>query len=58
MSPLTCQIAEKKTQTSAQVLICKYDTVQIHKNGVHITYEQPKPYMWNTNRKCKYQNNL
>jgi hypothetical protein len=26
-----------------------YDTVKTHKNGVYIIYEQPKPYIWNTN---------
>jgi len=28
MNPLTYQIAANNTQTSTQVLICKYDTVQ------------------------------
>ena len=45
MNPLTCQITEKNTQTSTQMLKCKYDTVQTHKNGVHITYVQPKSHI-------------
>jgi len=58
MNPLTCQIAEKNTQTSTQVLICKYDTVQNTQERSAHHLRIAKPYILNTNHKCKYQINL
>ena len=58
MNQLTCQIAEKNLKHQHKCLYANMIQCKTHKDGVHITHEHPKPYIWNTNHKCKYQNNL
>jgi len=53
MKALTCQKAEKNSQSSTKVLIYKYDTVQnTQESGAH-HIRTAKTIHMNTNHKCK-----